>query len=138
MRPDDLTYDPVSEHLDVLCKRMDRAENEMRSAGRSAPQQGLTRKWWEAYLTYHIARIETDSADHIPCPECEGHGDERRPDHLPPAPKGIMARFDDGVEIDCGECEGTGKLYCCACGENPATVTNEDFDPLCAECAKEV
>lgn len=120
---DNLTYDPISEWLDGLCRTLDKAEAEMMADPAHAMQTGATRRWWIAYLTYHCARIDAEVAEWIPCDECDGQGFRCRP-------------YDD-AEMPCEKCDGTGKEPCDYCGEHPAVAMNANHDALCAKCAGE-
>ena len=125
--------DAVSTWLEALKAKLGRAEDAMQAAGRSARLQGLTRKWWEAYLTYHCARIDSEETNHVPCHECGGFGTV----FVPPSYLNIHNGTPEAVDIPCEDCDGTGQLPCVFCGESAAVTHNADFDALCAKCAEE-
>ena len=123
MSPEDMEYDAVTEWLRELARKLDRAENEMMSDGKNAFATGAIRKWWQAYLNFHCARIDCEEAKYIPCPECAGDGSKDHP--------------CDDAPAKCYECDGTGHYICDACGEAPAVTHIEDYDALCATCEGE-
>ena len=118
-----LDYDPITAWLGELGRRLNLAEHEMLADGKNAFQTGATRRWWQAYLNYHCARIDVEDAKWIPCPECGGDGFKPHPETDAPT--------------KCYECDGTGFYLCDACGEHAAVTRNEDHDALCSACAGE-
>ena len=130
---DSLTYDPISDWLDGLCRKLDKAEAEMMTDPQHAYQTGATDRWWLAYLAYHCARIDAEVAEWIPCDECDGDGFHTA--YVPPSD--IWRDFPGSAEMPCKKCGGSGKMPCGYCGENPAVATNAAHDALCAKCAGE-
>lgn len=107
-------YDPVREWLRMLRSQLERREREMTEEAAGDARLPAIRAWWAAYLSYHLARVDCEEADHVPCPGCHGRGSV--------------------IGVLCADCDGHGRVRCFVCNERDALTRDESHRALCLQC----